>query len=298
VEAVEADGRRTADEHPITPAEAIRFGATMTAHGGSDTPRLDAEVLLRHVLQTDRADLFARLTDPLPPASAAAFLTLLGRRVAGEPVAYLVGEKEFMGLPIQVGPGVLVPRPETELLVEWALGWLSDRPDAVVVDVGTGSGAIALAVAAGLPTGSRARIIAADESAEALDWAARNRWALALDTVELVRGDLTTWLAPATADLVLANLPYLTPDQIAENPLLAAEPEGALLGGADGLDLIRRLVADLPRVLAPGGAVGLELDPGQTAQVTALLAETFPGLRIETIADLAGLPRHVVAERP
>jgi release factor glutamine methyltransferase len=298
VEAVEADGRRTADEHPITPAEAIRFGATMTAHGGSDTPRLDAEVLLRHVLQTDRADLFARLTDPLPPASAAAFLTLLGRRVAGEPVAYLVGEKEFMGLPIQVGPGVLVPRPETELLVEWALGWLSDRPDAVVVDVGTGSGAIALAVAAGLPTGSRARIIAADESAEALDWAARNRWALALDTVELVRGDLTTWLAPATADLVLANLPYLTPDQIAENPLLAAEPEGALLGGADGLDLIRRLVADLPRVLAPGGAVGLELDPGQTAQVTALLAETLPGLRIETITDLAGLPRHVVAERP
>ncbi|CAA9577795.1 MAG: Peptide chain release factor N(5)-glutamine methyltransferase [uncultured Thermomicrobiales bacterium] len=298
MEAVEADGRRTADEHPITPAEAIRFGATMTAHGGSDTPRLDAEVLLRHVLQTDRADLFARLTDPLPPASAAAFLTLLGRRIAGEPIAYLVGEKEFMGLPIQVGPGVLVPRPETELLVEWALRWLSDRPDAVVVDVGTGSGAIALAVAAGLPPGSRARIIAADESAEALAWAARNRWALALDTVELVRGDLTTWLAPATADLVLANLPYLTPDQIAENPLLAAEPEGALLGGADGLDLIRRLVADLPRVLAPGGAIGLELDPGQTAQVTALLAETLPGLRIETIADLAGLLRHVVAERP
>ena len=295
---MEADGRRTADEHPITPAEAIRFGAVMTARGGSDTPRLDAEVLLRHVLQTDRADLFARLTDPLPPASAAAFLTLLGRRIAGEPIAYLVGEKEFMGLPIQVGPGVLVPRPETELLVEWALRWLSDRPDAVVVDVGTGSGAIALAVAAGLPPGSRARIIAADESAEALAWAARNRWALALDTVELVRGDLTTWLAPATADLVLANLPYLTPDQIAENPLLAAEPEGALLGGADGLDLIRRLVADLPRVLAPGGAIGLELDPGQTAQVTALLAETLPGLRIETIADLAGLLRHVVAERP
>jgi release factor glutamine methyltransferase len=298
VEAVEADGRRTADEHPITPAEAIRFGAAMTARGGSDTPRLDAEVLLRHVLQTDRADLFARLTDPLPPASAAAFLTLLGRRVAGEPIAYLVGEKEFMGLPIQVGPGVLVPRPETELLVEWALRWLSDRPDAVVVDVGTGSGGIALAVAAGLPTGSRARIIATDASAEALAWAARNRWALALDTVELVRGDLTTWLAPATADLVLANLPYLTPDQIAENPLLAAEPEGALLGGADGLDLIRRLVADLPRVLAPGGAVGLELDPGQTAQVTALLAETLPGLRIETITDLAGLLRHVVAMRP
>ncbi len=269
----------------------------MTARGGSETPRLDAEVLLRHVLQCDRAALFARLNESLPADAAAAFLTLLGRRVAGEPVAYLVGEKEFMGLPLRVGPGVLVPRPETELLVEWALRWLGGRPDAVVVDVGTGSGAIALAVAAALPPGQRVQILAADPSASALAWAARNRWALALDSVCLVRGDLTEWLATAAADLVLANLPYLTPEQITANPLLAAEPDAALLGGADGLDLVRHLVADLPRVLAPGGAVGLELDPTQTATVAALLGETLPGARVETIADLAGLPRHVVAER-
>jgi len=294
---VDGDGRRTADQHPITPAAALRFGASMGARGGSETPRLDAEVLLRHVLQVDRAGLFARLDDPLPADAAAAFLTLLGRRVAGEPVAYLVGEKEFMGLPIRVGPGALVPRPETELLVEWALRWLHERPDAVVVDVGTGSGGIALAVAAGLPAGHRVRILAGDSASAGLAWAARNRWALALDAVQLVRGDLTTWLAPDAADLILANLPYLTPEQIVGNPLLAAEPEAALLGGPDGLDLVRSLVADLPRVLAPGGAVGLELDPSQTATVAALLAETLPGARIETITDLAGLPRHVVAER-
>ena len=295
-EGVDGNGRRTAEQHPITPADALRFGAAMGEHGGSDTPRLDAEVLLRHVLQIDRAALFARLHDPLPPDAAAAFLTLLGRRVAGEPVAYLVGEKEFMGLPLRVGPGVLVPRPETELLVEWALRWLSGRPHAVVVDVGTGSGAMALAVAAGLPADHGARIIAVDRSAEALAWAGRNRWALALDrVVSLVRGDLTTWLAPGAADLVLANLPYLTPDQIASNPLLGAEPELALAGGAGGLDLVRRLVADLPRVLKPGGAAGLELDPSQTTTVAALLANTLPGARVETIEDLAGLPRHVVA---
>jgi release factor glutamine methyltransferase len=293
---VEDDGRRAADEHAITPVEAIRFGASMTARAGSETPRLDVEVLLRHALQTDRVGLFARLNDPLPTAAAAAFLTLLGRRVAGEPIAYLVGEKEFMGLPIQVGPGALVPRPETELLVEWGVRWLSNRSDAVVVDVGTGSGAIALALAAGRPSSTGTTIIAADSSAEALAWAARNRWALALDRVHLVRGDLTDWLAPGAADLVVANLPYLTPDQIAGNPLLGAEPTGALLGGPDGLELVRRLVADLPRILAPGGAVGLELDPSQTATVTALLEETLPGARIDLIPDLAGLPRHVVAQ--
>jgi len=295
---VDGDGRRGADEHPITPAEALRFGAAMGARAGSDTPRLDAEVLLRHVLQIDRAALFARLNEPLPAEAAAAFLTLLGRRVAGEPVAYLVGEKEFMGLPLRVGPGVLVPRPETELLVEWALRRLRDRAGAVVIDVGTGSGAIALGVAAGLPADRGVRVVAADRSAEALAWARRNRWALALEgVVSLVRGDLTTWLAPGSADLLLANLPYLTPEQVAANPLLGGEPEEALLGGRDGLDLVRRLVADLPRVLAPGGAVGLELDPAQTGTVATLLGEALPDARVEVIDDLAGLPRHVVAER-
>lgn len=293
---VENNGRKTIEQHQITATDALRYGSSMCSQAASETPRLDAEVLLRQVLGIDRAALFARLNEPLPADAAATFLTLLGRRVAGEPVAYLIGEKEFMGLPFLVGPGVLVPRPETELLVEWALGWLAERSAATVVDVGTGSGAIALGLAARLPNGHNITMLAADLSPMALSWAARNRRALSLDeVVRLQVGDLTTWLGAATVDLVLANLPYLTPEQIVSNPFLAAEPEVALSGGSDGLDLVRRLITDLPRVLKPGGAVGLELDPSQVESVAALLVVAIPEARIETIFDLAGLARHVVA---
>lgn len=293
------DGRRGADEHPITVADALRYGGAVVRQAGSETARLDAEVLLRHVLGLDRAQLFARLTDRVPAAAAAEFLTLLRRRVAGEPIAYLTGEKEFMGLPLRVGPGVLVPRPETEGLVEWASGRLARRlGPATVVDVGTGSGALALALAADPPAGVSLQVVAGDPSAEGLAWAARNRWALALDRgVALVRGDLTAWLAPGRVDLLLANLPYLSPAQVAANPWLAAEPGLALLGGADGLDLVRRLVADLPRVLAPGGEAGVEVDPAQSATVADLLAAAVPDGTVRLLLDLTGAARHVVVER-
>jgi release factor glutamine methyltransferase len=292
-------GRRAADEHDITPAQALRYATAMCERAGSETPRLDGEVLLRHVLGIDRAALFARLNDPVPPDAAAAFLTLLGRRVAGEPVAYLTGFKEFMGLGFAVGPGVLIPRPETELLVEWALGWLErESGDGAVLDIGTGSGAIALSLAAALPAGTYGTIVAADASPAALRFARRNRAALALDRrVALVRGDLATWCAAGAAGLVLANLPYLTPEQLAGNPWLAAEPAEALVSGADGLDLVRRLVADLPRLLTPGAAAGLEIDPAQAASVVALLSQALPAARVRVINDLAGLARHVVAEQ-
>lgn len=292
------DGRRSAAEHPIDAAAALRFATSMLTQAGSDTPRLDAEVLLRHATGTDRAALFSRLRERLAADEAATFMTLLGRRVAGEPIAYLTGTKEFMGIPLAVGPGALIPRPETEILVEWALRWLADRPRATVVDIGTGSGAIALALAAHRPPGVMGRIVALDRSPAALAWAERNRRSLAGDVpIDLAEGDLTVGLAAAEADLILANLPYLTPVQIAANPLLAAEPEAALLGGEDGLDLVRRLVADLPRVLAADGAVGLELDPSQTDAVAAMLAKGLRGARVRTLPDLAGLPRHVVATR-
>lgn len=293
-----SSGRRGADEHDITPAQAIHYATAMCERAGSETPRLDGEVLLRHVLGIDRAALFARLNDPLPPARAAEFLTLLGRRVAGEPVAYLTGFKEFMGLGFAVGPGVLIPRPETELLVEWAIDRVGGAsPPGAILDLGTGSGAIALSLAAALPAGLHGPIVAADVSGDALRYARRNRAALALDRrVALVRGDLATWVADGAAGLVLANLPYLTPEQLAGNPWLAAEPASALVSGADGLDLVRRLVADLPRVLAPGGAVGLEIDPAQAATVAGLLDAALPGRRVRVIDDLAGLARHVVAE--
>jgi len=278
-----------------TIAAALRAAADRLAAARVDTPRLDAEVLLRHVLGLDRAALFVRLHDVLERTDAAAFGYLIERRLTGEPVAYLTGEREFMGLPFIVDSAVLVPRPETELLVEWALGWLATRPAATVLDVGTGSGAIALGLAAHLFANWRGAIVATDVSAGALAVAAANRARLGLARrVPLVRGDLATWCR-GPVDLLLANLPYLRPDQVAANPDLRAEPALALVGGADGLVLVRRLVADAPRLLAPGGALGLEIDPSQADAVRALIAASLPDAAIEVRPDLAGLARHVVA---
>lgn len=289
-------GAGSGPEGEATLAGVLRAASRRLAAGGSDTPRLDAEVLARRVLGLDRTGLFLRLRGPIDPADLAAFEALLGRRLAGAPVAYLTGEREFMGVPFAVAPGVLVPRPETEGLVEWALDWLASRPAARVVDVGTGSGAIALALAALLPATWGGRIVAADISAEALAVARGNRARLdARGRVALVRGDLAAW-AGGGVDLLLANLPYLRPDQVAGNRTLAAEPALALVGGKDGLDPIRRLVADAPRLLAPGGGLGLEIDPSQAAAAAGLVGAALPGARVEIRPDLAGLPRLVLAE--
>ena len=278
-----------------TIATALREASGRLA-AGSETPRLDAEVLLRHVLGVDRTGLFLRLPKPLATADRAAFDGLVAARLDGAPVAYLTGEREFMGLPFRVRPGVLVPRPETEVLVEWALARLRARPGARVLDVGTGSGAIALSLAAHAPAGWGGRAIGGDASAAALAIAAENRARLGMaDRVALVRGDLASWCR-GPLDLLLANLPYLRPEQVAANPALAAEPAAALLGGADGLDLIRRLVADAPRVLAPGGAIGLEIDPSQAEAVVGLVVAALPEAEVAVLRDLAGLARHVVAE--
>jgi release factor glutamine methyltransferase len=282
---------------PVSIVDALAAATADLAAAGSETPRLDAEVLLRHLLGIDRTALFLRLREPLPPDLARRFERLVARRAGGEPVAYLTGEREFMGLPFRVAPGVLIPRPETEILVEWALDWLSRRPAARVVDVGTGSGAIALSLARLLPPARRGAIVAAELSPEALRIAAHNRAALGVgDRVRFVRGDLATWLG-GQVDLLLANLPYLRLEQIAANRWLAAEPALALAGGADGLDLIRRLAADLPRLLSPGGAAGFEIDPAQADAVAALLAVTLPSGAVSILPDLAGLPRHVIVER-
>lgn len=280
-----------------TLGDALRAATRRLAAAGSETPRLDAEVLLRHVLGLDRATLLARLRDPLAGDVGAAFAGLVAERERRVPVAYLTGEREFMGLPFATVPGALVPRPETELLVEWALGRLLAHPPGPVLDVGTGSGAIACAVAHGLPADWPRLVVGSDLSPAALAVAARNRTRLGLTgRVRLVRGDLAGWCGGGVA-LLLANLPYLTPGQIAGNPWLAAEPRLALDGGPDGLDLVRRLVADLPRLLAPGGAAGFELDPAQAATVSSLLGQTLPDGRVAVIEDLAGHERHVVVER-
>lgn len=278
-----------------TIAEALSAASALLEAAGRETPRLDAEVLLRHVLGLDRTGLFLRLRDPLPVTAETAFEDLVAQRVAGKPVAYLTGVREFMGLDFAVGLGVLVPRPETELLVEWALEWLTERPTGTVLDVGAGSGAIAVTVGAHLRTGWCGRIIAVDVSGVALTVAIRNcdRHGVR-DRVCFVRGDLVTWCG-GPVDLLLANLPYLRPDQVEANPDLDAEPVLALDGGADGLDLIRRLIDDAPRFLAPDGALGLEIDPSQAEIVVGLVGAALPEAAVEILPDLAGLARHVVA---
>ena len=272
-------------------------GATRElAEAGSSTPRLDADLLMCWVRDVDRAELFALLQERLTVDETAEFRVLLERRKRREPVAYLVGIKEFMFGPVPVTPDVLIPRPETELLVHWAMHWLENRPDARIADIGTGSGAISIAIAMLSPLDPARMIIATDVSAKACAVARDNIDSLGLTNVRVKQHDLLLGLGPPM-DLVLANLPYLTPEQIDGNPDLAAEPRLALDGGPDGLDLIRRLVAELPKGMSSDGAAALEIDPSQAATVTALLRETFPDARIIVHADFAGLDRFVTAER-
>jgi release factor glutamine methyltransferase len=294
----------SSDEHPTTEtiADALRRGKRRLSSAGSATPGLDAEVLLRHVLGIDRTTLFVRLPERIAPEALSTYDDLLAQRARDIPVAYLTGQREFMGLSFEVGPDVLVPRPETELLVEWAISWLGQRKrereqeDVTVVDIGTGSGAIAIAVAAMMGLDWQGRILASDISPDALLVAARNRARLdPYHRVTIVQGSLTAWLQ-GPVHLILANLPYLRPEQLAENPLLAAEPRLALDGGIDGLDLIRQLLADAPRVLDPGGAISLEIDASQRHDVVDLAQRAFPTSTVEVLHDLAGLDRHITIQ--
>jgi release factor glutamine methyltransferase len=290
----------TDEEHPAaeTISDALRRGKKRLSSAGSPTPGLDAEVLLRHVLGIDRTALFVRLPGPIAADALATYDALIEERTRDTPVAYLTGEREFMGLTFEVIPGVLVPRPETELLVSWAVSWLRERErePVTVVDVGTGSGAIAISVAVAMGPDWQGRVIASDISLDALSVATRNRARLDLHQhVAIIHGSLLSWVR-GPVDLILANLPYLRPEQIAENPSLAAEPRLALDGGPDGLDLIGQILAGAPRVLAAGGAIGLEIDPSQRDHVVNLARKLFQAADVQVLRDLAGLDRHVTIQ--
>jgi release factor glutamine methyltransferase len=246
--------------------------------------RSEAELLLLHVLQQPRSWLYAHADDALEMDVQTAYRALLERREAGEPVAYLVGHRGFWNLDLEVTPATLIPRPETELLVELALQRLPAHFDGQVADLGTGSGAIALAIARERP---RARVVATDASAGALDVARRNAQRHAIDNVRFVHGD---WLAPLAGqhfELIVSNPPYIE----AADPHLARgdlryEPASALASGRDGLDDIRRIVDGAHARLAPGGWLLFEHGWNQGDASRALLeaagyAEVFTAQDLE-----------------
>lgn len=260
-----------------TPRALLRQAAPLDAH--------EAELLLAHALGVSRTWLFMHRDDPVGPAQAAAFEALVARRAAGEPVAYLVGRRGFWSFDLVVTPDTLIPRPETERLVELALERLpADRP-LRLADLGTGSGAIALALAAACP---QARIHASDRSLGALAVARENGRRLGL-TVDWREGDWWQPLAGEVFDLVVSNPPYIA-EADPHLPALRHEPRRALVAGADGLDDLRRIVAGAPAHLAPGGWLLLEHGHDQGAAVRALLSGH--GLQqVVTRADLAGQDR-------
>lgn len=271
--------------------------ARTTLAGACDSEPLDAPLLLAHVLGLSRAALIAHPEHPLTPAQAAAFEALIRRRAVGEPVAYLVGMHPFFDRDLLVTPDVLIPRPETEHLVELALAWAGGRACLRVVDVGTGSGAIALTLAAHLP---QARVVAVDVSGAALAVAAKNVSRYGMDSrVRLVQGDLLTSFGGALArfDVIAANLPYVPRAVLSDLAVTRYEPRLALDGGADGLDVIRRLLAQAPDRLAAPGLLLLEIEAGQGKAVRELVWRAFPGARVDVLADYAGRDRIVRMER-
>jgi release factor glutamine methyltransferase len=278
-----------------TVLDVIRWMAGRFAERGLASPRLDAELLVAEVLALPRVQVYVQFDRTLSDEERAALRELVRRRQAGESVAYLVGKKEFWGLDFAVDGRVLVPRPDTETLVEEARARLADVAQPRVADVGTGSGAIAVTLAKLLGAAS---VFASDVSAGALEVARGNAERLGAP-VTFVEGDLEAPLVPhAPFDLIVANLPYIpTGDMAALPPDVKTEPALALDGGADGLALVRRLVAVAPGLLAPRGALALEIGAGQ-AEATAALLEAAGFTDVATRRDLAGVERVVSGARP
>lgn len=301
-DARDADARRAARRGSLARAsalgEALRLATTWLREAGSETPALDAQALLAHVTGAGRAALLAYPERPLTPERAEEYATLVARRAAHEPVAYLTGRREFMGLVFHVDRRALIPRPETELLVEAALGDIRQRldgptrPSPIAADIGTGSGAIAVSLAALEPR--LLRVYAVDISPEALALATENAAALGVaGRVIPLEGDLLAPL-PEPVDVIIANLPYIAPDDADVAPSVRGyEPGVALYSSNGGLAHIRRLLEQAPAKLNPGGALYLEFGYNQRAAVEALARQTFPTAALRVIADYAGWDRAI-----
>lgn len=273
--------------------EALREGERLLRGVSTDEAELEAELLLRHALSTDRVHLYQRLTEEIPPAAYKRYRKLLDRRLRHEPTAYLLRHREFFGLEFEVTPAAIIPRPETEVLVEMAIAFARERFNDGpfdFADIGVGCGAIAVSVARELPA---ARVTAIDLSKRGLTLAWRNACHHGVENrIRFLHGDL---LAPldAPVDIIAANLPYVRTADWASAPMEIRwfEPRRGLDGGADGLRLIRRLLRQAPAFVRPKGALFAEIGDGQAPGASALARAAFPEARIEVRPDLAGLDR-------
>lgn len=281
-------------EPPASIGEALAW-ARRLGEAGPALSSTTAQALLAHVVGRGREWLLAHPAAPLEPAAARRFADLAQRAAAGEPLAQLTGEREFYGLPFTITPDVLIPRPETEALVDVALAFAQARSLASprIVDVGTGSGAIAVTLAVKLPGACVAAVELSDAAIRVAQINARQHGIA--ERVGFVLGDLLAALA-GPFDIIVANLPYVNQDEIAALDVGRWEPRVALDGGADGLDLVRRLLEQTPARLEPGGLLALEIGFDQGPRVVELCRAAFPGAAVTLLSDLAGLDRIVKVE--
>jgi release factor glutamine methyltransferase len=276
------------------------WSASYLQEKGVERARLDAEYLLAHVLGVGRLQMYLQHERPLSADELAAFRPLLKRRATREPLQYILGRQSFRDLDLEVGPGVLIPRPETERLVDVVLDWAraQERTDLDALDLGTGSGAIALALAT---EGPFARVVATDVSAAALELARRNRDALGLaERVDLRHGpDFGPLTVGEAFDVVVSNPPYVTEGerQALAPEVVAWEPQEALFAGADGLAVLRSVVTGASGALRAGGLLAVEVGDGQAASVVALATEAGRYRDVAVHRDLAGKERIVTATR-
>jgi release factor glutamine methyltransferase len=274
---------------PATAGNALQQARARLA-AASRNPRRDAELLLAHVLRCDLVALLAHPERPLSASEATRYEGVLMRRLRSEPMQYITGQQEFYGLAFEVSPDVLIPRPETEHLVEAVLKQV--KPNASIIDVGTGSGAIAIALAYALP---QAEVTAVDLSPAALEIARRNAQRNAVsDRVTFLQSDLLVALEGGDFDAIVSNPPYVADGEVLEPQVSNYEPHAALYAGPTGLEVYKRLVPQARKLLKPGGWLMLEIGFGQQSSVEALL---HGWSALSFVPDLQGIPRVVQAQK-
>lgn len=279
----------------MTIKQALSHARETLVAANIENPSLESELILRHVLQIDKVQLYLQPERALSPEEDRKFWSLIQRRLNHEPTVYITGHREFYGLDFCVDSSVLIPRPETELLVEKVLELAQNHPLSTIAEVGTGCGAIAISLALNLP---QTRIYATDISASALKVALSNcQKHGVMNRICLMEGDMLDPL-PEPVDLIVANLPYVRESELTQINTLGFEPSLALNGGSDGLEKVRQLGTQITGKLRSGGSLLLEIGQGQREAVTTFLCSLFPSAEIEVTPDLSGIARVVSLTLP